>query len=102
VTVNPLPSAIIGAFSVCTGLTTTLANATSGGGTWSSSTPAVATVDISTGVVTGVIGGTTTITFTSTLTSCTSTAVVTVYPSPTAISGPGVVCTSLTITLSDG
>jgi hypothetical protein len=41
----------IAAPPVCTGLTTTLTNAT-GGGTWTSASPAVATVGSSTGVVT--------------------------------------------------
>ncbi len=75
VTVNPLPTvaAITGATNVCSGLTTQLATATTGG-TWSSSNTAVATVS-ATGVVTGVTAGNATITYTVTNTNgCTSTA----------------------------
>ena len=74
VTVSLL-SSITGTPSVCVGLTTTLADATAGG-TWSSSTPGVATIS-ATGVVTGISAGTTTITYTS-LTGCTTTMLVTV------------------------
>jgi gliding motility-associated-like protein len=61
--VNALPTvaAITGATNVCSGLTTQLASATTGG-TWSSSNTAVATVS-STGVVTGVAAGSATITY---------------------------------------
>ena len=75
VTVNPLPTvaAITGATNVCSGLTTQLATATTGG-TWSSSNTAVATVS-ATGVVTGVTAGNVTITYTVTNTNgCTATA----------------------------
>jgi len=53
---------ISGTTTAYVGLTTTLSNAT-GGGTWSSSTPTVATIS-STGVVTGVMPGTTVISYT--------------------------------------
>jgi len=56
VTVNPLPGTITGVATVCTGLTTTL-NDASTGGTWSCGTyTSVATVT-SAGVITGVSGG---------------------------------------------
>jgi hypothetical protein len=97
VTVEPLPVAISGTLTVCVGLTTSLSDA-SGGGTWSASN---GNVTISgTGVVTGVIVGTTTITYTIG-TGCTITAVVTVNPLPSAISGATEVCLGKTITLSD-
>ena len=57
VTVNPIPTNITGNLTVCTGLTTTL-NSTPGGGIWSSTNTAVATINSSTGVVTGVSAGT--------------------------------------------
>lgn len=65
ITVNPTPtvSPITGTFTVCPGLTTTLANATPGG-TWSSSDITLATV--SGGLVTGVALGTPTISYTVT------------------------------------
>jgi gliding motility-associated-like protein len=75
VTVNPLPTiaAITGATNVCSGLTTQLSSATTGG-TWSSSNTAVATVS-ATGVVTGVTAGNVTITYTVTdVNGCSNTA----------------------------
>ena len=79
VTVNPLPTvaAITGATNVCSGLTTQLASATTGG-TWTSSNTAVASVSAS-GVVTGVTAGNVTITYTITdANGCTNTATATV------------------------
>ena len=101
VTVNPLPTAILGALSVCSGLTTTLSDA--GGGTWSSSATGIATVGLTTGVVTGgVVATTSTATITYTLpTTCIITAVVTVNPLPANITGTLQVCSGLTTTLSD-
>ncbi len=65
-TVNPLPTlaAITGSASVCIGSTTTLSNSTAGG-TWSSASPARATINAS-GVVSGVSSGTSLITYTYT------------------------------------
>ena len=62
ITVNPMPPAITGTPSACTGGTTNLTDAT-GGGTWSSSNTAVGTVG-PTGVVAGIVTGTTTISYT--------------------------------------
>ena len=98
VTVN-VTNPIQGADSVCVGLTTALTDATAGV-TWTSSTPSVATINPSTGVVTGVTAGTTTITATSPL-GCTATVVVTVNPLPSAILGTPVVCVGLTTSLTD-
>ena len=99
VTVNPLPVTISGALNLCAGLTSTLSDA-SGGGTWSSSNLAVATVGSATGVVSAITTGTSTITYTLS-TGCIITAVVTVHPNPAAISGSNKVCIGSTITLSD-
>lgn len=93
-----LLAGIAGTLTTCPGLTTTLTNPTAGG-TWSSSTPAVATVGATTGVVTGVTGGTTTITY-STSSTCFVTAVVTVSP-VTPITGTLSVCRGLTTTLGN-
>lgn len=73
VTTGLTPGAITGSTSVAIGSTTTLSNSVPGG-TWSSSTPSVATVSGS-GVVSGVSAGTTTITYT--VTSCGTTSSVT-------------------------
>jgi len=98
VTVNPLPSAVSGTMFVCIGSTTTLSDA--GSGTWSSSNTAQATVVSGTGVVTGVAAGTPTITYTLP-TGCLTSTVITVNSLPSAIAGPGTVCTGLAITLTD-
>ncbi|MES2701549.1 MAG: Ig-like domain-containing protein [Bacteroidota bacterium] len=98
VTVNPLPALITGTLTVCEGQITTLANATTGG-TWSSSTAAVATVDAA-GIVAGILAGTTTITYTLG-SGCIAVAEATVNTSPAAITGSGAVCTGSTITLAN-
>jgi len=99
VTVNPLPATIGGTTNVCTGSTTTLTE-TSGTSTWSSSDITLATVGSGTGIVTGVAAGTPVITFTLP-TGCIATQVVTVNPTPAAITGTPVVCIGATTTLSD-
>ncbi len=98
VTVNPLPAAIGGPTSVCVGSTITITEST-GGGTWSSSNTAKATID-ATGVVTGVASGTATMTYTL-ATGCYITATITVNPLPASIGGPSTVCVASTITLTE-
>ncbi len=93
ITVNPPPAAIVGSSNACTGATTPLTNATAGG-TWSSSSPSLATVNSSTGVVTGVALGVTNISYTLTATGCSSVKSVTVNLLPSSISGPSGVCAS--------
>ncbi len=90
-TVNPAPAAISGTLSVCTGRVTFVSDATTPGISWTSSSPAVATISGS-GAVTGVSSGTTTITY-MTATACKVTAVVTVNTTPTVtpILGPSTV-----------
>jgi Zn-dependent metalloprotease/uncharacterized protein YjdB len=101
VTVNPLPSAITGVLTVCAGATTSLFDA-SPTGTWTSGSPAVATVVPATGVVTGVIAGTSDITYTLP-TGCLTSATVTVNaPSAGAIAGSASVCIGQTTGLTDG
>lgn len=100
VTVQAVPSVIGGSPQVCTGLTTLLTDATPGG-SWSSSSPGIATVGAGTGLVTGVTPGITTISYTLG-SGCAATAVVTVNALPPAISGAAGVCAGLTTTLSDG
>lgn len=98
VTVLPLPAPIIGALSVCIGASSTLASATPGVN-WSSSNLPVATVGATTGIVSGVAAGTSTITCTGTNT-CFRTAIVTVNPNPSAITGTATVCAASTTNLS--
>jgi trimeric autotransporter adhesin len=98
VTVQPVPSAITGATSVCTGATTSLSDVT-GGGTWSSSATTVGTITTG-GVVSGIIPGTTTISY-SLPSGCAVTAIVTVNSAPPAITGISRVCTGATTALTD-
>jgi uncharacterized protein YjdB len=95
-TFTPGPAAISPAtVSICGGATTTLTDATSGG-TWSSSSTAIATVG-STGIVTGISGGTANITYS--VGSCFATRIVTVS-APGAISGGGAYCAGVAATLT--
>ena len=99
ITVNSVPSGITGTGTVCIGLTTSLTDAT-GGGTWSSSNTAIATVGSGTGTVTGVGAGTSVITYLVS-SGCKATSVVTVVALPGAINGTASVCAGLTTSLSD-
>lgn len=99
VTVNPLPTPILGTPIVCVGMATTLSDAT-GVGTWSSSNTSVATAGAGTGVIGGVAAGTCTITYNLTSGCGYVTVVATVNPLPNPISGTSVVCEGSTITLS--
>ncbi len=99
VSVNALPTTITGTASVCPGTTTALGCAT-GGGTWTSSMPAIATVGLSTGLVTGVSAGVSIITYTIGVTGCFRTLPVTVNGLPSAIGGSTTVCAGGTGTLT--
>ena len=92
------PSAILGAPTVCMESVATLADSTSGG-TWSSSTPGVATINATTGMVTPVSIGTTRITYTLTSSGCYATKEITVNPLPGSIYGTPVVCAGASTTL---
>ena len=98
-TVNAIPSAILGNLSVCAGLTTSLSD-TPLGGTWNSGTTGVATINSGSGLVSGVSAGTSIITYTLG-TGCISEAIVTVNPLPAAISGNLTACVGLPGSLSD-
>ena len=101
-TVNIVTSApaITGISGVCAGQTITLAD--SGiGGTWSSGSPTIATVGLTTGVVTGLASGAGSAIITYSLsTGCRSTKTITVN-ALSVISGPTSVCSGQTINLTD-
>ncbi len=100
VTVNALPAPISGgSLSICVGSSITLLDATAGG-TWVSSNPDLAPVDMFTGVVSGLSVGTSVVNYIMP-TSCSRSVVVTVNPVPAAITGPGILCADETITLSN-
>ncbi|MBL7692842.1 MAG: Ig-like domain-containing protein [Flavipsychrobacter sp.] len=100
VTVKATPAAIDGSSTVCTGGGTTLFSNTTLFGTWSSSTPSVATINTNSGLATGMVQGTTRITYT---TGCgtAATKLLTVYTQPAAITGTASVCVGATTTLSN-
>lgn len=99
ITVNPLPAAISGPSGICQASTVTMTDATAGG-TWASSTPAVATAVSGTGAVTGVMAGNTLISYILT-TGCYVTQLVSVTALPAPVSGVSTVCEGSTILLSD-
>ncbi len=97
ITINAAPAAISGSLGICTGSTTSLADA-SPGGVWSSSAGSVAGIG-TTGLVTGISTGTATISYV--VGGCPSLAVVTVNSLPAAITGADHVCYGAATTLSD-
>lgn len=97
-TVNVNPGVISGSLALCVNTTTSLSIPTVGG-VWTSSSPAIASVNGITGVVTGVAGGTATITY-KLASGCYSTAMVTVNALPSAITGNAAVCLGATTSLS--
>ena len=107
ITVNPVPvvNPISGPTSQCVGTTITLSDVVTGG-VWISSTPAVATIGVSTGIATGIATGTTTITYTVTNifgcpASVTAQDTVTTMPVLPSITGSADVCAGTTTTLSN-
>ncbi len=99
VRVDELPGAIIGPDSVCTG-TLTIYTDTPALGTWSVSTPVVATINPATGLLAALSPGADTITYTLS-TGCSISRVVTVNLTPSPIAGPNHVCLARRVTLSD-
>jgi len=100
-TVNLSPVAISGTTTLCFGNSTTFVDGTPGG-TWSSSTPSIATIVSTTGFATAVssTGGTTTISYIMP-TGCNAVTVLTVNPSPAPIQGNLALCVGLSSSLSD-
>lgn len=101
VTVNSTPPAIVIPGPVCLSFPAAPITFTDPlpGGTWSSGTPAVGTIDPVTGDFTPLALGTTTVTYSAG--GCSTSTVVTVNPLPAPISGPSIVCRFQTITLTD-
>jgi uncharacterized protein YjdB len=99
VTISPSPTAITGTNNVCIALTTTLSN-TVGGGTWSSSNTAMASINGTTGVVTGLVAGNVTISY-SIGTSCKVTMPFTVKSSQ-AVTGTNNACKGQATKLANG
>jgi len=99
VTVHLLPSAISGFTTFCSGATTMLSDAVSGG-TWSSSNTTVATAG-SAGVISGASIGTASIIYTLGA-GCTASTTVSVISGPSPISGVPTTCPGFTTPLSDG
>ena len=100
VTINPLPAAITGPTTVCSGRTITLSDTTAGGLSWTSSNGAVATVNSLSGVVTGISAGTATVTYTLN-TGCIATTTITVTSIPAAITGTLKTCVGATTSLAN-
>ncbi len=98
-TVNPIPAALTGVFTVCPTGNTSLSSTTPGG-VWTSTAPAFATV--ASGVVTGVIAGNSTISYS--VLGCVTSAIVTVNTAPAAfaVTGGGSFCASSTSGLPVG
>lgn len=102
VSVATPPAAPATGIVVCSGNSVALSNSV-GGGTWSSATPSVATVDPITGVVTGITGGTATIHYTTSFCNPV-TYIVTVNQTPEHITGVTNLCngyTTVSTVLSD-
>ena len=99
-TVNALPTAILGPSSLCVGSTTTLSDLTPNG-TWSSSNAGVASIGSSTGIVGGAAAGTSTIIFKLSVTGCSTSKTMSVDATPVAISGATSVCIGTSTGLSD-
>ena len=106
VTVKAPPSAISGASTVCTGVTTTFTDG-AGAGTWSSSNSSLATIDPTSGSATAVGAGTAVISFTLSSDGCSAITFLTINTIPYPITGATGICaggstTTLSDTLSGG
>ncbi len=97
VSVNSLPATILGSHSVCAGSSALLSDA-SIGGSWSSSSVAIASIGTG-GLVTGLAAGTTVISYILP-TGCYVAATNTVNPVPSAIPDPGLLCVGTSSSLS--
>ena len=105
VTAPPVAGAIVAGIGVLCPGTNSIYTDTISGGRWSSSNPAIATVNTSTGLVFGVAAGTDTLRYavSNACSTTTITKIIAVSPSPSAgvITGPDTVCQGAAITLMD-
>jgi uncharacterized protein YjdB len=100
VTVNPLPTAILGTGTACVGLTTLQLSDATSGGTWTSANTTIVNVSAG-GWVAGVAAGTANVSYVLT-TGCGVAYAVTVNAVPGSITAASFnVCKNLTITLAD-
>jgi hypothetical protein len=99
ITVQTSPAPVTGTPSVCSGSTTVFTDA--GGGTWTSSSAAIATVGSASGIVTGISADTAIITYTLS-TGCSTLKRITVNPLPGPITGATGICLGSATTLTDG
>jgi trimeric autotransporter adhesin len=99
ITINPITPIVAGITTVCVGSAIDLGDATPGG-IWTSSDTFIAKIDSFSGHLTGMGPGNVLITYTMP-TGCHASIVITVNPLPAAIVGPGQVCVSDTILLTD-
>lgn len=98
-TVNPVPGAITGGgTAICVGSSGFTLSCTPAGGTWSSSSPGIAGVGVSSGTVGGYSAGTAIISYRLS-TGCSATTVVTVITSD-SLSGASSVCLGSTTTIT--
>ena len=99
ITVQPLPSVIMGDTVICVGGVDTFSSVPAGG-TWSVSVPFFATIGTSTGIFSAWNAGTTRVTYT-TAAGCKTSRVVTVNQAPGTITGSYTVCEGSTSMLSN-
>jgi uncharacterized protein YjdB len=99
ITVNALPAAIVGSPAICNG-DSRLFTSTPSGGSWSSSTPAVASIGISSGVANALSVGSSVITY-ELSTGCKRTLAINVNPFPAPITGTMNVCVGSATTLAN-
>ncbi len=106
VTTTPVGGVIIAPASLCVGATTTLTDSGgTAGGTWTSGSTSIATVNVATGLVRALAAGTAHLTYTITNSCGTASATtdITVLPLPTVapITGTATLCAGATTTLAD-
>ncbi len=99
VTVNPAAPPIAGTDTICSTGIAWLTDIV-GGGTWTSSNPAVATIDPVTGLLTGVLTGISYIVYTLP-SGCRKSLLETCKPAIPPVSGTNEACSATTITLAD-